>query len=105
MTRKEMYQAAAALMERLVHAKRTYFIDGIGPTNQFTGTRNLQGCCVLGAIRAVEGEMITSGFVVPELLQCLNVETPYDVVNWNDNPSRTKEEVIHALTCAAEMCE
>lgn len=105
MTRKEMYKSAAGLLERLVHAKGTYFIDGMGPTNQYTGSHNLQGCCVLGAIRAASGMDFTGGFNVPELARCLNVLTPYDIINWNDAPTTTKEDAVHALNCAAELCE
>lgn len=109
MTRKEMYEKAARFLSRHKHIKGAYFsVDGKLTQHLH---RDLEpepdGCCVLGALRWVsrDGELLDMHTSFGELMSCIGAEDGIEIVDWNDAPTRTKKDAVHALNCAAELCE
>ena len=54
--------------------------------------------CMLGAIRVAEGSDDDASGAVARLRASMNVKFPHE---WNDDPKRTKEEVVAKLRAVA----
>lgn len=62
--------------------------------------------CALGAIKAVTPDpdaFAERGYATRALRDYLSPTRPFQISKWNDNPDRTKEEVIDALQQAARL--
>lgn len=100
MTAPEILRAAATLLIRQGWTQGVTARDAFGlPT--FAGLPEATCWCMLGAIAKVSGIWAPTGPL--QLLRTyLGV---HGISKWNDEPGRTRAEVVNALLGAAESCE
>lgn len=92
---KEVLLAAKALLQNVGWCQNAY--------TTYDKQYNPTAYCLSGAVCCVDGAYFT---IQDEAISCLRsmLENKPLIVNWNDQPGRTKEEVLALLDKAIAQC-